>query len=368
MKNNNNKSYLNSLKEYIDLINQNKLKAIDYHYEINKPKISFISPVFNKEKYLNSLILSIQHQRISDFEIIFIDDRSTDKSINIINKFSEIDNRIKLIKNKSNKGTLYSRSQGALLSKGEYIIFIDSDDLVLREGLYNSYNYIKNNDLSMVQFNTIFKRNESLSLSIRYYKYAKVIRQPILSYIFYYNEVTDKGDEKNTALWDKLVKRDTVIKAMNFIGKDYYNELIRIENDVILLFSIFKMADSYQYINETGYYYVRTNNDSITNIWKMPEVSKSVVHGIFVNVKFLYQKTGNSILDKMLCVFKLKQSFKRYIICFSMAEREYDFMKNVLKLLLNSTYISNDDKTIISYIDSSICLIYLSINSTKISF
>ena len=366
-KNNNIESYLNSLKQYIDLINQNKLKAIDYHYEINKPKISFISPVFNKEKYLNSLILSIQHQYISDFEIIFIDDRSTDKSINIINKFSEIDNRIKLIKNKSNKGTLYSRSQGALLSKGEYIIFIDSDDLVLREGLYNSYNYIKNHDLSMVQFNTIFKRNESLSLSIRYYKYDKVIRQPILSYIFYYNEVTDKGDEQNTALWDKLVKRDTVIKAMNFIGKDYYNELIRIENDVILLFSIFKMADSYQYINETGYYYVRTNNDSITNIWKMPEVSKSVVHGIFVNVKFLYQKTGNSILDKMLCVFKLKQSFKRYIICFSMAEKEYDFMKNVLKLLLNSTYISNDDKTIISYIDSSISLIYLSINSSKTS-
>jgi len=365
MMNNNIEAYLNSIKEYIDLINQKKLKAIKYNCEIINPKISFISPVFNKEKYLNSLILSIQYQYLSDFEIIFIDDCSSDRSINIINKFSKIDSRIKLIKNKRNKGTLYSRSQGALLSKGEYIIFIDSDDLILRDGLYNSYNYIKNNDLSMVQFNTIFKRNDSLSLSIRYYKYEKVIVQPILSYIFYYNEATMKGDELNTALWDKLVKRETVIKAMNFIGKDYYNEIIRIENDVILLFSIFKMADSYQYINETGYFYIRTNNDSITNIWSQPKISKSVIHGIFVNIKFLYEKTGNSILDKMLCVFKLKQSFKRYIICFANAENEYYFMKNVLKLLLNSPYILKDDKTIISYIDLSISLIYLGINSNK---
>ena len=54
-----------------------------------------------------------------------------------------------------NKGALYSRSQGALHSKGQYIIFIDSDDLVLRNGIYNSYNYIKKYNLSMLQYNSI---------------------------------------------------------------------------------------------------------------------------------------------------------------------------------------------------------------------
>ena len=153
--NNKNKVILNSIRDYIDLIEKGKLHKLNYISEINEPKISFIIPIFNKEKYLEKLILSIQHQLVEEFEIIFIDDCSSDESIKLINKFFEIDRRIKLIKNKINKGTLYSRCYGALQSKGEYIIFIDSDDLVLQNGLYNAYNYIKKNNLSIVQFNAI---------------------------------------------------------------------------------------------------------------------------------------------------------------------------------------------------------------------
>ena len=76
---------------------------------------------------------------LKEFEIIFIDDCSNDNGVKLINEYIEIDKRIKLIKNKINKGALYSRIQGAIHSKGEYIIFIDSDDLVLRNGIYNSY-------------------------------------------------------------------------------------------------------------------------------------------------------------------------------------------------------------------------------------
>jgi glycosyltransferase involved in cell wall biosynthesis len=268
---------------------------------------------------------------VSEIEIIFVDDSSTDNSVKVINEFSKNDKRIKLIKNKINKGTLYSRSQGALLSKGEYIIFIDSDYLILREGLYNSYNYIKKKDLSMIQFNTIFKRNDTYELTIRYYKYEKIINQPILSNIFYYNELTKKADELNTALWDKLINREIAVKAVDFIGKEYYNEYIPIENDVILLFSIFQMAKSYQYINETGYFYIRTHNDSITNSWKIPKIASSVVHGLFVNIKFLYEKSNNNSISKLFSIFKLRQSFIRYIICFKKAEKEYEFIKNALE-------------------------------------
>ena len=136
---------LKPIEEYVNLINNNQLQQVYYNHDFNIPKISFISPVFNKDKYIRPLITSIQHQYINEFEIIFIDDCSTDDSIKIINDFSIHDKRIKLIKNKENKGTLYSRVQGALHSKGEYIIFIDSDDLVLQKGLYNSYtlSYIK---------------------------------------------------------------------------------------------------------------------------------------------------------------------------------------------------------------------------------
>jgi len=111
--------YIDSIKKYVNLIKQRKLEKIHYDYDIKNPKISFITPVFNKEKYLESLILSIQHQYMEHFEIIFIDDSSNDNTIKNIKEFSKIDRRIKLIKNGINRGTLYSRCQGALKSKGE---------------------------------------------------------------------------------------------------------------------------------------------------------------------------------------------------------------------------------------------------------
>jgi glycosyltransferase involved in cell wall biosynthesis len=359
--NNITQSYLNYINEYVSLIERNALSYIQYNEEINKPKISFISTVFNKENYLSQLITSIQNQILKEFEIIFIDDCSDDKSIIIINRFKKMDKRIKLIKNNQNRGTLYSRSQGAIHSKGEYIIFIDSDDLILQKGLYNSYNYIKNNNLSMIQFNSIFKRNETLIFTNRYYKYENIITQPILSYLFYYNEKTKRGDELNTALWDKLINRDTAIKAINFIGNDYIQENVKIENDVILLYSLFRMSDSYQYINETAYFYIRNHNDSITNSWKNPNFSKSIVHGIFLNIKFLYEKSGDTYFDKLFSIFKLQQSFKRYIICFSRAKEEYEFVKKVLKILISSPYISKNDKIIVSLIEASVTNLMISI-------
>ena len=257
-----------------------------------------------------------------------------------------------------NRGTLYSRIQGFLQSKGEYIIFIDSDDIVLKEGLYNVYNYIKKNQISIVQFNTIFQTNNSLIISTRYYKYNIIIKQPILSYIFFFNEKTKKGDELNTALWDKLIQRETINKIVNFIGYYYFNEKIEIENDVIILFSLFRNADTYQYINETGYYYISTHNNSISNSWKLRDNRSSIVHGIFLNINFLYKRSGNSFLDKLFCIFKLQQSFLRYLICFVNAKSEYPLMEKVFRLLLSSKYIEYEDKYIISNIYYAISLFY----------
>ena len=183
----------------------------------------------------------------------------------------------------------------------------------------------------MIQFNSIFKTNDTLKLSKRYYKYDNIIKQPILSYVFFYNENVKKGAELNTALWDKLIKRDVVSKAINFIGNEYYEQKIIIENDVILLFSLFRMANSYQYINETGYFYISDHNDSITNSWRSSKFDRIIIHSLFINIKFLYDKSGNSYLDKLFCIYKLQQTFKRYIICFLNAKKEYIFYFAPLK-------------------------------------
>ena len=151
-----------------------------------KPKISFIASVYNKEKYLIPFITSIQNQELKELELILVDDNSIDNSIKIINNFIKKDKRIKLLKNKKNNGSLFARYKGAIHVKGEYIIFVDSDDIVLKDGILKSYNYIKKKMIDMIEFNSVFENNNTLNIIRRYYLYSNIIYQPVLSNIFYY--------------------------------------------------------------------------------------------------------------------------------------------------------------------------------------
>lgn len=91
------------------------------------PRVSVIMPVYNSEKYICQAIQSVLDQSFSNFELIIINDRSTDRSLEIIKSF--VDRRIVLINN-DKKGTIVeSRNQGVRLSRGEFIAFLDSDDI-----------------------------------------------------------------------------------------------------------------------------------------------------------------------------------------------------------------------------------------------
>ena len=289
--------YVNSLKE--------SKHEISYK-EIKKPKVSFISTVFNQENYLSNFIFSVQSQKLREYELIFVDDSSADNGTKIINKIKEKDKRIKLIKNKKNMGALYSRYIGELNSNSEFIIFIDCDDFVLENGIANSYKYIKKNNIDIVQFHTIWQDKNRISISNFSYNYEKIIYQPYLSYIYYYNIKTKKGDESNYALWNKLIKRKIVNRAFKWIGEKYLKEKIIIHNDLIILFSLLKNANSYKYIDELGYYYYKSNKNSASSSWKNYKISNEIIHGLFTNIKFLYEKTGNTFLDKYLCIFKVQ--------------------------------------------------------------
>ena len=331
--------------EYIKSLRGGNFTNNILYDEIVTPKVSFIASVYNKEKYLNSFISSIQNQNLKDFELIIVDDCSTDKSVEIIKKYENNDKRIKLIKNIQNRGSLYTRYIGLQHAKGEFIIFVDSDDIVLKDGILKSYNYIKKKNLDMIEFNSVYEKNNSnIYINRKFYKYYNIIYQPILTYIFYYNKNSAEGNEYNTALWDKLIKKEIAINAFNYIGKEYMNEKIIIENDVIILFSLFKNSNSFQYIDELGYYYFFTNNDSITSKKYNPSYANRIIHSIFCNVKFLYEKTGNTFFEKYICVYKLKQGYIRYRLSFNYLNTGFEFIKNVIIRLLESNYILLKDK------------------------
>ena len=92
--------------------------------------ISIIIPVYNTEDYLHVCLNSILKQSYGDFEIICVDDASTDSSLEILEYFTKKDSRIKILKNDSNRGQGFSRNRGLDVAEGKYIFFLDSDDWI----------------------------------------------------------------------------------------------------------------------------------------------------------------------------------------------------------------------------------------------
>lgn len=113
----------------------------EYYYEINKKniKVSVILPVYNVGNYLDECLNSLINQSLRDIEIICINDGSTDNSLDIIKKYQNIDQRVKLI-DQENHGAGYARNVGIEISQGEFLSFLDADDYFDRDMLKLAYN------------------------------------------------------------------------------------------------------------------------------------------------------------------------------------------------------------------------------------
>jgi len=92
--------------------------------------ISVIMPVYNRAEFIGEAIQSILSQTYKNFELIIIDDASTDNTLKVISEFTD-DDRILLLKNKKNEGVAATRNRGIEIAKGEFIAFMDSDDISL---------------------------------------------------------------------------------------------------------------------------------------------------------------------------------------------------------------------------------------------
>ena len=102
---------------------------------------SIIVPVYNAEKTIRHCLDSILAQQFKDFEIIIINDGSTDNTLDILDEYSNKDTRIKLY-SFDNSGVSITRQRGIALSTGEYLLFVDSDDSIKSELLQNLYTTI----------------------------------------------------------------------------------------------------------------------------------------------------------------------------------------------------------------------------------
>ena len=130
--------------------------------------ISVIMPFYKKREYFKQSLLSVINQTYQNIEIIIIFDDNCNSDIEFIQKFLDLDKRIKLIDNKKNLGVATSRNKGIEISKGDYVAFLDCDDYWDKNKLEKQYNFMCNNKIlfSHTTYQIINTKNEIIGKNV----------------------------------------------------------------------------------------------------------------------------------------------------------------------------------------------------------
>ena len=183
-----------------------------------KPKVSVIIPLYNLEKYIIKCLNSVINQKLNEIEIIVVNDGSTDNSLQIVENFAKNKNQI-LILNQINRGLSEARNTGIKYSKGEFIYFIDGDDYLNENCLFDLYHeaVTKNLDLIFFDANSFFdeKSEKNKQDLINQFNY----------YLFYYHRKGKyKGILKGTEMFLKMRqnKEYRTSACLQFIKKEFY--------------------------------------------------------------------------------------------------------------------------------------------------
>ncbi|MBI9099497.1 MAG: glycosyltransferase family 2 protein [Spirochaetaceae bacterium] len=130
---------------------------------ISEPLVSIISPVYNSSETLRDTINSVLRQTYTNWELILIDDKSTDNSREIIVEYTKKYHNIKMLVNDINQGVCYSRNRGINHSNGKYIAFLDSDDLWMERKLEIQIPFMDNRNISL-SYTGYYKCDFNLSI------------------------------------------------------------------------------------------------------------------------------------------------------------------------------------------------------------
>lgn len=184
-------------------------------------KISIIVPVFNVEKYLPKCIESLVKQTYKNIEILLINDGSQDNSLNICKEWEKKDGRIKVFSQR-NQGLSEARNTGIKNAKGNYICFVDSDDLVLSDFIEILYYLIKKYGCEIAQVNFIEKTDDEIEKKINIEK--QIFNEKILSSRDMIKGLTTNDHKKNVIVCNKIYKKELFENLSFKNGKIYEDE------------------------------------------------------------------------------------------------------------------------------------------------
>lgn len=183
-------------------------------------QISVIIPIYNCEKYLKECLSSLQNQSFSDFEVICINDCSTDKSKKILEEYAQKDNRIKILDNEENKGTAFCRNKGLDIVNSKYCMFLDADDFFDKTMLEKTFNKAEQTNADIVLFEVNQYDNKT-------HKVTKDYTQEVDENWVFNAKTYPKSlfNIVSATPWDRLFKTDFIKNTgIRFLDlKTYYN-------------------------------------------------------------------------------------------------------------------------------------------------
>lgn len=240
---------------------------------MNNIKISIIVAVYNAEKFLETCLNSIINQVYKDFECILVNDGSTDNSLLICEKYSQIDNRFIII-NKKNGGVGSARNAALDIARGEWITFVDSDDWIIPEYIQLFITNSFSADLIIQGFSRHLGKNYSknyIPLSI------EITRKDILkqiSYIYKYINSTIIKANSFKAYKNDIIKNNAL----------RYAEDIRDGEDFLFILKYIIHVDKIKTIPVAGYNYITYNstltkkdNDAVLYFSWQKQIIKTVI-------------------------------------------------------------------------------------------
>ncbi|WP_343618378.1 glycosyltransferase [Flavobacterium sp.] len=213
---------------------------------MNLIKVSVIIPVYNAGDFLHDCVNSLLNQTLQSAEYIFVNDGSTDHSVEILKEYKNKDERIVII-NQTNKGISEARNLGISIAKGEYIGFLDNDDFVKSDMFECLYETAKKDNLDIVVSKTILGRDKKYIINDSVFEENIFYGQNFIQSNIIPNLLKT---EDLFAVWNKIYKKSFI--DVNHI---HFPRNRNIEEDNMFNIQAFSKAQKVVFIDYAGYYY-----------------------------------------------------------------------------------------------------------------
>lgn len=248
----------------------------------NAINISFCLPVYNAQDYVDSCLKSILSVEGVEYEVILIDDCSTDSSFEIISGYALKHPNVRVLKNEENKGVSYTRNRLINEARGEFIWFVDPDDMIVPSAAEVFYKTAKKEEVNCVYANHLRVPENSEKISVYgNFKDYKVVENKNLQLKDAYTckNATEFNEIGALVVWQGLIKKDFILKNKIY----FYNEL-QYGEDLLFHYDILLCLDKFVKFDGVCYNY-RISKNSATSKNK----TETKVMKLYKNSYFMYE-------------------------------------------------------------------------------